>query len=658
VLRLTPFRKLYTALVLSSFGDWLGFLATTALATQLVDSFEGKAYATGGVLVFRLLPAVLFGPLAGAFADRWDRRLTMVCCDVLRFLLFLSIPIVGSVADRDTALVHLLVTSFFIETVSLFWIPAKEASVPNIVGPERLEGANQLTLIATYGSAPVAAVVFGLLSLVSRALGSGFEYFRTGPVDLALYANAATFLFAAVTVYRLEIPGGRRVLRGDPDRTSVFASLREGLRFMGATPLARGLLVGMLGALAAGGAIIALGRLFAESVLAGGDAAYALLFGAIFLGIALGVALGPRALGDLSRRRVFGPSIVGAGASLVFMSLVPNLFLATMATLLVGAFAGVAYVVGLTLLGLEVEDAMRGRMFGLVQSLMRIDLLLVTATTPFIAGRIGVREGPLGVSVNGVSVVLLVGGLLAVAVGLVSYRQMDDRRGTPLRVDLARRLRRREAGPSYPGTFVALEGGEGAGKSTQLVLLEAWLRSRGHDVVVTREPGATPAGARVRELLLDPATSLSPRAEALLYAADRAQHVAQVVRPALLRGAVVLTDRYVDSSLAYQGAGRDLARDEVERLSRWATEGLRPDLVVLLDVDPVVGLRRAGDAPDRIEGESLAFHRRVREGFLELAGQDPTRYLVVPADAPAEVVAAAVRERLGAVLPASRVVRA
>jgi dTMP kinase len=207
VLRLTPFRKLYTALVLSSFGDWLGFLATTALAAQLVDSFEGKAFATGGVLVFRLLPAVLFGPLAGAFADRWDRRTTMVVADLLRFALFLSIPIVGSVADRSTALLHLLAASFLIETVSLFWIPAKEASVPNIVGPERLEGANQLTLIATYGSAPVAAVVFGLLSLLSRALGSGFEYFRTGPVDLALYANAATFLFAALTVYRLDIPG-------------------------------------------------------------------------------------------------------------------------------------------------------------------------------------------------------------------------------------------------------------------------------------------------------------------------------------------------------------------------------------------------------------------------------------------------------------------
>ena len=648
------FRKLYTALALSSFGDWLGFLATTALATQLVDSFEGKAYATGGVLVFRLLPAVLFGPLAGAFADRWDRRWTMVVCDVLRFLLFLSIPLVGSVADRGSSLVYLLVASFLIETVSLFWIPAKEASVPNLVPREQLEGANQLTLIATYGSAPVAAAVFAALSLLSRALGSGFEYFRTGPVDLALYVNAATFLFAAVTVYRLKdlpSPGRHDRVRGEKQQ-SVLGSLREGLRFMGRTPLARGLLVGMLGALAAGGAIIAQGKLFAESVLGGGDAAYGLLFGCMFLGIAAGVALGPRALGDLSRRRVFGPSIVGAGLALVFMSLVPNLFLAAVATLLVGAFAGVAYVVGITLLGLEVEDELRGRMFGLVQSLMRIDLLLVTATTPFVAGVIGTREGPLGISINGVSVTLLVGGLLAALVGIVSFRQMDDRPGVPLRRDLAHRLQRRPTTRSHTGTFVALEGGEGAGKSTQLRLLEQWLADRGHDVVVTREPGATPAGARIRAMLLDPATGpLAPRAEAMLYAADRAQHVAEVVRPALDRGAVVLTDRYVDSSLAYQGAGRELAADEVRRLSQWATGGLRPDLVVLLDVDPVVGLARAGDAPDRIEAESLEFHRRVREGFLHLAGDDPDRYLVVSAEQTPEAVLAQVQARLAECLP-------
>ncbi|MBK5305498.1 MAG: dTMP kinase [Frankiaceae bacterium] len=646
-----PFRRLYTALVLSSFGDWLGFLATTALATQLVDSFESKAYATGGVLVFRLLPAVLFGPLAGAFADRWDRRLTMVICDLLRFSLFLSIPIVGSVADRDSSLLYLLIASFFIETVSLFWIPAKEASVPNMVGPDRLEGANQLTLIATYGSAPVAAAVFALLSLVSRALGSGFEYFRTGPVDLALFVNAATFLFAALTVYRLEIPGGPAREPGTKAPT-IVASLREGLRFMGGTPLARGLLVGMLGALAAGGAIIALGKLFAESVLAGGDAAYGLLFGSMFLGIALGVALGPRALGTFSRRRAFGPSIIGAGAALVFMALVPNLFLVTMATVLVGAFAGVAYVIGLTLLGLEVGDEMRGRMFGLVQSLMRIDLLLVTATTPFIAGRIGVREGPYGVSINGVSVVLLAGGVLAAIVGVLAFRQMDDRRGVPLRTDLLTLIRRTAEPLSYAGLFVALEGGEGAGKSTQAKLLVDWLQSTGREVVLSREPGATPAGQRIRELLLDPATGgLAPRAEALLYAADRAQHVAHVILPALERGAVVVTDRYVDSSLAYQGAGRALELAEVARLSRWATGGLRPDVTLLLDIDPVIGLARIPDSPDRIELESLSFHQRVRQGFLDLAAADPDRYLVVSAVAPADSVHEQVRARLTALLP-------
>ncbi|MDP3711665.1 MAG: dTMP kinase [Mycobacteriales bacterium] len=641
VLSKGPFRRLFAALALSSLGDWLGFLATTALAAQLVDGFSGKAYATGGVLVLRLLPAVLLGPVAGAFVDRFDRRRTMVVCDLVRFALFVSIPLAGS-------LVWLLVASFLIETASLFWIPAKEASVPKLVGPTQLERANQVSLFATYGSAPVAAGIFAALGVLSR------NVLEARPVDLALYVNAGTFLVSAAVIagLRIDSPGeGRR-----DSGLTMLESIREGLAFARSSQLVKGLLVGMLGALAAGGAVIAQGQLFADTVLQGGQGAYGLLFGAVFVGIAGGIALGPLLIGDMSRRRVFGPSITGAGLSLIVLALVPNLAVAVLATVSVGAFAGLAYVVGLTLLGGEVDDAVRGRTFGLVQSLMRIDLFVVTGVTPFISGSIGMRTvdvGGMSLDVNGVSVTLVLGGVLALLVGRASLRQMDDRPGVPLRRDVMHRLARKPAQPSYAGCFLALEGGEGAGKSTQLRLLAAWLEEAGHEVVVTREPGATPMGRKVRALLLDPATgALAPRAEALLYAADRAQHVAQVVRPALERGAVVLTDRYVDSSLAYQGAGRALDRDDVQKISTWATEALRPDLTLLLDVDPSVGLARAtrGGA-DRIEGESLAFHQRVRSGFLELAARDPERYLVVPAEAPVDVVHAAVRGRVAVVLP-------
>jgi len=200
--------------------------------------------------------------------------------------------------------------------------------------------------------------------------------------------------------------------------------------------------------------------------------------------------------------------------------------------------------------------------------------------------------------------------------------------------------------------FVALEGGEGAGKSTQLSLLQHWLVEQGHEIVVTREPGGTPLGRRLRALLLDHDTGpLAPRAEALLYAADRAEHVSDVVRPALTRGAVVLTDRYIDSSIAYQGVGRSLDPSDIARISAWATEDLLPDLTVVLDIDPVDGLARFADAPDRLEAEPLEFHRAVREGFLGLAAAQPDRYLVVDAALAPDVVQAEIRRSLAQVLP-------
>jgi dTMP kinase len=213
-----------------------------------------------------------------------------------------------------------------------------------------------------------------------------------------------------------------------------------------------------------------------------------------------------------------------------------------------------------------------------------------------------------------------------------------------------------------PGRLIAFEGVEGSGKSTQLELLRAALESRegpgdrrggppvspSREVVVTREPGGTPAGERIRALLLDPEVELHPRAEALLFAAARAELVEAVIRPALERGAVVLCDRYLDSSLAYQGGARGLGRGPVEAVNRFATGGLLPDLVVLLDLDPAEGLGRRGRDRDRIEAQDLGFHRRVRQAFRDLAATDPGRFAVVDAAAPVDEVAAQVQ---AAVLP-------
>jgi dTMP kinase len=658
VLSYPSFRRLWMALSLSSLGDWLGLLATTALGADLAGggaTGRKATFAIGGVLIFRLMPAVLLGPFAGVFADRFDRRKTMVICDCMRFALFASIPLVHK-------LWYLLAASFLVESVSLFWIPAKEASVPNLLPPAKLEAANQVSLITTYGTAPLAAAVFAGLAVLSKTLGAAVPFFRTNPVDLALYFDAATFLFSAMTVYRLkEIHGARRAAPVDDDGETeshgVFRDIAEGWRFVGSTPLIRGLVLGMLGAFAAGGAAIALGRPFV-GVLHGGDAAYGVLFGAIFTGLALGMALGPKLLKDLSRHRLFGLAIIAAGSSLAVMALLPNLVLALFATMSVGAFAGIAWIVGYTLLGLEVEDDKRGRTFATVQSLVRIDLLVVLALAPVVAGVIGPHKVGLArvyIRADGITLTLFFAGLVAVAVGLVSYRQMDDG-GLPLWRELARAVpwlaHRR---PALPGLLIAFEGGEGAGKSTQARLLADWLASRRGDVVTTFEPGATKAGAAIRALLLSPAHGdLSPRAEAMLYAADRADHVATVIRPALERGAVVVTDRYVDSSLAYQGGGRELAADEVRELSRWATGGIRPDLTILLDLDPVDGLARAGADQDRMEAESLEFHQRVRASFRALAAAGGGRYVVCDATLPPDEIAATVRKevehRLGPLL--------
>jgi dTMP kinase len=676
VLSIRPFRRLWIATSLSSLGDWLSLLALTTLALTLAKRGAAQGAAVGGVWLTSLLPALLLGPLAGAVADRLDRRINMIIGDVFRGVLYASIPVNLSLGIVNK-LTWIYVVQFLASSASLFWTPAKDASIPNLVPPDKLEEANQYSLFTTFGTAPVAGVVFGLLSLISRVLGSISPYFATAnQVNLALYFNAATFAVSALTIYVLrEIP--KRQASARISAPSVAKTIWEGWKFIGQTAVVRGIVIGMVGAFAAGGVVVGLGPTYVKDTLHGGSAGWGAVFSAIFVGLAAGMFLGLRILRGFSRRRLFGLSIVGAGVPLVLIGLIPNLAVVVLLVVLLGAFAGIAYVTGYTIVGTEVDDETRGRTFAFLQSGIRVILFTVIAAAPLLAagftalvhgitGGNTLRIGNIDYNAVGYNFVLLLSAVIAVWLGVVSYQQMDDRRGVPLRSDLVAAFRGEPfvpvpghpngSAPAQPaprrGMLIAFEGGEGAGKTTQARLLAIWLREQGYDVLATQEPGATKMGMRLRALLLDTAhTGLSARAETLMYAADRAEHVESVIAPALQRSAVVVTDRYVDSSIAYQGRGRNQPVGEVAGLNRWATGGLEPDLTILLDLPPHDGLGRRSVSADRLEAEPADFHERVREGFLAQAQADPDRYLVLDASQTPAELSAQIQDRLRDVLP-------
>jgi dTMP kinase len=523
VLAIKGFRRLWISLSLSSLGDWLGFLAITSLASQLVSSDSEKLYATGGVLFVRLLPALLIGPIAGAWADRFNRRWTMVVTDVIRFGLYVSIPFWPS-------LPWLFAATFLIECASLFWIPAKEASIPNLVPRDKLEDANQLNLVTTYGFGAVAAAVFSALAFVSRVLAHNFSFFRSNPVDLALYIDALTFAISALTIVNLsEIDRARPSFEvadseteADSEQIGFAQSITEGARYLGTQRWLKGLVLGISGATGAGAAVIGLSQAFAKQDLQGGNAAYGTLFGTVFVGLAAGMFLGPRLIGSFPRRRMVGLAIAACGVTLAVDAVVPNLALAIVMTGLLGFWAGTVWVVALTLVGLDVADDIRGRTFAFIYNLMRLVLLVMVFVAPFIAGRIGEHVLTIDrarIRIDGVTLTLFGAGVVAVILGIVCYRLMDDRADVPLRTDLMAALRRRSpqvGRGTAEGLFIAFEGGEGAGKSTQVRRLAETLTSAGHEVVMTAEPGATPVGARLREVLLDRSSAgLTPVAEAM-----------------------------------------------------------------------------------------------------------------------------------------------
>ncbi|MGE0298526.1 MAG: MFS transporter, partial [Pseudonocardia sp.] len=281
VLAIPPFRRLWLVTAVSATGDWLSLLALSALATQLTTGYQAQSFALGGVVATKLLPALVLGPLAGALADKFDRRHLMVICDVCRFGLFVSIPLVGS-------LWWLFVATFLIEICALFWIPAKDASVPNLLRrPDQVETANQLALVMTYGVAVITASgLFTLLSSAGKLLAVPDPELLT--VHIALICNGSAYLLTAATVwFRIpEISGRAQERRAAAP--GIVTLLRDGARFVVGTPLVRGLVTGIVGAFAAGGIVIGSATLYAAS-LGGGNAAYGVLFVAVFVGLACGM---------------------------------------------------------------------------------------------------------------------------------------------------------------------------------------------------------------------------------------------------------------------------------------------------------------------------------------------------------------------------------
>lgn len=443
LLAIRPFRSLLAAGAVSSFGDWLALLATTALAAELAAGGVVEYLAVSGVFILRIAPAVVLGPLAGVVADRLDRRRTMIVGDLLRCALFVSVPVVGTLWWMYVAIV-------LIECISLFWNPAKDATLPNLVPPARLELANQLGLVGSYGTAPVAALVFSALSLLSGPLRAVLPGLDAEGIFLAIYVDGATFLVSAVIIWRLTFPA--RAASATLAGQSILVTVTDGLRIVKERPFVRGLIGGMLGAFAGGGLVIGLATRFVKDVGAGAPG-YGMLFVAVFTGMAAGIVAGPRALAGLSRPRIFGAALTSAGVVLLVLAVVPVLLVALPLATVLGAVIGVAWVVGYTLLGLTVEDEVRGRTFALVQSLDGVVLVAVLAVAPLLAAGFDallslprtVSLGTLHLTYTGAMAAYLVAGLGMCAAGFAAWRTMNDKPGLTIAAEYRDVRRRRGA---------------------------------------------------------------------------------------------------------------------------------------------------------------------------------------------------------------------
>ncbi|MFF8588739.1 dTMP kinase [Streptomyces althioticus] len=683
LLRRPQVKRLWSAQLVGGVGDVLALLVLVLLVLQASvaeqafgGGYRGAAFAVATVFGVRILAtllfgAVLLGPLTSLTSQDGplDRRWTMVGADGLRAALLIVAPLWIDWTPGN-ALAILLVTAFVAGVAERFWTVSREGAAPALLPgpppegasirplPDHLDALRRLSLRTGFVAIPLAALTLVVAALCNNLLGTGIEWFGQHQAALASYVAAGLFAASLSVVTFLELPGTRT-----PRPRSPLEGLRRPRHAAGPdkgrTGALRLLVVAGASVAGAVAAAVAVAVLHAKD-LGGGPVLFGLTVGALTGGVVVGIRTAPALLPSLSRRRMLALTLAFTGLALLAAGLVPDVTSVLLILALAGVGAGMAANIAHTLLDQETEEQRRPRVTEHLHAVVRVYVGLGAVIAPVVAAAIGphrLENGKFVFAHGGAAFTLMLVGALLLPVAAMVLAKVDDRSGIPLRQDLRDALLGGDdPAPASAGTgfFIALEGGDGAGKSTQAEALADWIRSKGHEVVLTREPGATPVGKRLRSILLDVSSAgLSHRAEALLYAADRAEHVDTVVRPALERGAVVISDRYIDSSVAYQGAGRDLSPTEIARINRWATAGLVPNLTVLLDVSPETARERFTEAPDRLESEPAEFHARVRSGFLTLAAADPGRYLVVDAGQEPEAVTTVIRHRLDRILPLS-----
>jgi dTMP kinase len=428
------FFRLWLAQVASSLGDWIGFVAITALAARVGGS--SPEAAIGIVLSARLIPGFFLAPVAGVLVDRWDRKRVMVICDIGRGSTFAVLPWIDTLPG-------LVLVSLVLEVFTMLWAPAKEASVPNLVRPEYLANANSLSLAAAYGTFPVGTAVFAALAGVARWLG-GFDValFATLQVsqeNLAIYFDVVTFYVSAGLIATLTLPGGRRRRNGARrvDLAAAVRELREGFAFIHQSRVVRAVILAFATGLAGGGMLVPLGPAFSSDVLGSGTAGFGLLLTALGTGVAVAIVTLSVVHRALPLDRVFVGAAFGAGASIILGASMSDLRYAVVLVAALGVCAGSVYVLGFTIIQVNVDDALRGRIFATFQTLARFCLILAFTTAPFISSALDGLSSTLfdrhvelfgwGIALPGVRLTLWFGGLIIIGAGVIAMAALRDR---------------------------------------------------------------------------------------------------------------------------------------------------------------------------------------------------------------------------------------